>query len=826
MKIKRKTGLVFVVLIVATLCSGRMITVDDNGSADFNNIQAAIDDANEGDVVEVWPGVYTGDGNRDIDFLGKAITVRGTDSNDPNIVAATIIDCNGTEAEPHRGFNFTNNEDSNSVLSGLTIANGCGPGIIIYDQLRSVGGAIYCEESSPTISKCVIRDNSTWGSYSKGAAIYCHKSSPKINHCIITNNSTEGMYGTGGGIYCTYSYSNPIISHCTIADNSTDSIGSGIYFAYDDNNAVVSHCILWGNYAQRYSQIFGIHFISYCDVEGGWLGVGNIDKDPLFFDSGTGIYHISPNSPCLNAGDPCYSGVSGETDIDGDPRIINRRIDIGVDEVDYERPLIGVSPRVLEFNTLITSPAPEPQNLSIWNNGLGTLNWEIIEDCSWLQVVPNTGESVDQVNNVVLSVDTSGLGWGCHSCELTITGDSVVNSPQTVDVVLNIGGWQLQVPSEYNTIQMAVDVAVHGDTVVVQPGVYEEDVNFLGKNITLTSVNPSDSSVAIATTINGTVVFNGTEDSNCLLTGFNINGYIKGFDSSVDPYGENHTHATISYCLLQDNDGINGMVIHACDGTIRNCIISQSRYWSIWMENEAIFDCFGLIENCTIATNDIAAIRVSEGGTTTIRNCIIYPYTNQDIAWIFGGILDVSYSNIKGGLNGILICGTGSGTVNWGPGNIDIDPCFVEPGRYYNETIIKGDYHLKSQGWRWDAGRQRWDYDDVTSRCIDAGKPGDPLGGELLTVPDDPDNDWGQNLRINMGAYGCTPKASIPPYDWAILPDLTNDGIVNYNDFAAAASDWQETKDTQSGDLNRDGTVDMTDVMLFAVDWLEQTIWR
>ena len=58
------------------ICHARVICVDDDGVADFSTIQEAIDAAVDGDAVLVAPGTYTGDGNRDIDFKGKAITVR------------------------------------------------------------------------------------------------------------------------------------------------------------------------------------------------------------------------------------------------------------------------------------------------------------------------------------------------------------------------------------------------------------------------------------------------------------------------------------------------------------------------------------------------------------------------------------------------------------------------------------------------------------------------------------------------------------------------------------------------------------------------------
>jgi pectin methylesterase-like acyl-CoA thioesterase len=142
--IKRKVcvSVATFLLALASAVTGRTIYVDDNGPADFSNIQAAIDDSNNGDIIEVRPGTYTGTGNRDIDFKGNAITVRSTDPNDSNIITATVIDCNGTKAEPHRGFYFHSSEGPDSVLAGITITNGYGPYKKIYTQMRSIGGAI------------------------------------------------------------------------------------------------------------------------------------------------------------------------------------------------------------------------------------------------------------------------------------------------------------------------------------------------------------------------------------------------------------------------------------------------------------------------------------------------------------------------------------------------------------------------------------------------------------------------------------------------------------------------------------------------------------
>jgi len=149
-------------------------------------------------------------------------------------------------------------------------------------------------------------------------------------------------------------------------------------------------------------------------------------------------------------------------------------------------------------------------------------------------------------------------------------------------------------------------------------------------------------------------------------------------------------------------------------------------------------------------------------------------------------------------------------------GNISVDPLFVDPNN--------GDYHLQSNAWRWDISQNTWQYDDNTSRCIDAGDPGYPLGDELLTVPGDPDNLRGINLRINIGAFGGTQEASIGPYGWALQSDITNNGIVDLQDFSFFAEHWPPSTITEF-DLNRDNVIDLYDLSIIVNEWLNKTSW-
>jgi len=87
----------------------------------------------------------------------------------------------------------------------------------------------------------------------------------------------------------------------------------------------------------------------------------------------------------------------------------------------------------------------------------------------------------------------------------------------------------INIPDEYTTIQAGIDVAVDGDTVLVQPGTYVENINYDGKNITVASlfVTTQDTTYISQTIIDGNqngsvVTFENGEDSTTILTGFSI----------------------------------------------------------------------------------------------------------------------------------------------------------------------------------------------------------------------------------------------------------------------------------------------------------------
>ncbi len=411
----------------------------------YGSIQRAINDAASGDEIVVSPGIYQYFEN--IDFQGKILTVRSTDPNDPAVVATTVINGRGLDAVA----TFSGGEDVNCVLAGFTITG--------------ADKGIYCCGASPTITKCAIVGNT-------GAGIKLwNESNLTITNCAITANGADGieMRAERSGRFIKYNYAT--VHNCLIAGNQKNGILGSI--------PTVANCTIVGNRQRGISSMgtmisnsiicYNGHgydlvqietyssTVTYCNIQGGWSGIGNIDAAPCFVDPGYWAdaddpnvlaeqgdpnavwvgsdYHLPPDSPCIDAGDPNYTLQSGETDLDGNSRLTGQAIDMGAFE---SQTMIELSEDEFEFEAVIGFSGPAKQLLIVRNGGVGTLNWQITCDCDWLKVGRNTGSSTGQGNAVVLEVDATGLAAGNYNCAMTISAPFAVNSPQVVPVKLAV----------------------------------------------------------------------------------------------------------------------------------------------------------------------------------------------------------------------------------------------------------------------------------------------------------------------------------------------------------------------------------------------------
>jgi hypothetical protein len=319
-------------------------------------IQAAIDaayadTANTGELVVVLPGTYA----ETVNFRGLAITVSSVDPEDPAVVSATIVSGNVMPPWNRVGVTFSSGETTSSTLQGLTVSTGYGRGILC------TGG------SSPTITRCIIRNNSG-SAMSAGGGLYCSGGSPVIAGCLFFGNSPPS--GSGA---IELSGAAPQILGCTIAYNTghgmMEPCSGGIQCW--NSSPTIRNCILWGNVDATFAdtrQIIGYGTsapgVSYSCVQGGWTGTGNLASNPLFADSANGNYRLqsvdgrwtgsawiddAQTSPSIDAGDPS-DDYAAETAPNGS------RVNIGFDGNTAQASRSAAAPQFVLTPAAVTVP--------------------------------------------------------------------------------------------------------------------------------------------------------------------------------------------------------------------------------------------------------------------------------------------------------------------------------------------------------------------------------------------------------------------------------------------------------------------------------------
>lgn len=586
--------------------------------ADYATIQDAINAANYGDMVLVADGTYFGTGNKELTFSGKRITVKSEHG-----AEQTIIDCEQSGS----AFYFHNQEDHNSVLQGFTIQRGC--------STSHEGGGIRCENSSPLIKDCIIKSCSITASGWDGGGLSCYNASPTVSGCYFYMN--DAAWGRGGGISCEYSsavildctfryntgtgggaiyayFNSPVIMNCTFIENTasyggavftdysqadlincvfiensaTGNYGGGVYIHYSParvanclltgNSAVyggaiccndvdpeilsctivnniatgygggvycnvsaptIKNCILWGDTNQEiYLTTDSYAWVSYCDVSGGYPGVGNISVIPRFASGFFGVNYLSQqpvqplNSQCVNAGSDLAANLCYRT--------------------------------------------------------------------TCLDEVTTRTDSV---------LDTSQADIGYHypvqpspSLTPTYTPTATIVPPTFTPAVI------LRVPSQYSTIQAAINAAVDGNLVLVADGTYwgtdNRDIEFFGKDITVASEHGPYECFIDCENTGPAFYFHHNEDYGSVLQGFTIQrggGPIHGGGISCYQSSPRIRDCIIRFNTTYSGGHGSGIYCYKANPLLENCIITRnstasygggiySYYSSPVIKNSVLFD--------------------------------------------------------------------------------------------------------------------------------------------------------------------------------------------------------------------------------------------
>jgi len=270
--------------------------VNPDGTGDFPTIQAALAGATNGDVIELTDGVFTGEGNRDIEFLGKAITVRSQSGQ----ATDCIIDCQHLG----RGFHFQGLETDQTVLEGVSIING----FITGAYPLGGGGGIRCYRASPIVRDCIVAHcRADWG-----GGIWSHQSyPPRFIRCTLYGNEAT----IRGGGFDAYQGA-PLLEGCTIVGNTAPrgaGIGGTVSALITVANTIVAfnegsgsvYCGTGTSMVFTCSDIFGNGWGDWFEWIASQLGVdGNISAHPLFCDPLAADFHLQENSPCAGENHP------------------------------------------------------------------------------------------------------------------------------------------------------------------------------------------------------------------------------------------------------------------------------------------------------------------------------------------------------------------------------------------------------------------------------------------------------------------------------------------------------------------------------------------
>jgi len=295
-------------------------------------IQGGVDAAtNAGDVVLVTNGVYE---------LGGAVTPGHSLSNRVCITSAiTVESVNGPSSTfivgaSHGGTNGPTAVrcvylTDDSALVGFTLTNGH-TRTSGHSELEQSGGGVFLSNGG-LVSRCRIIGNSAPNG--GGVSIF---SDGILENCLLSGNTAVS---DGGAVYCNGAGT---LRNCTLSDNSAGSEGSGVWNYEGDT---IRNCIVYGNTPGGTGNIHDERLDAPMEVlytcSPGLSGSGNITNNPQFIDAASGDYRLLTNSPCIDAGTNAYA--HGSTDLDGNPRISNRTVDMGAYESPGSAPVAGFS---------------------------------------------------------------------------------------------------------------------------------------------------------------------------------------------------------------------------------------------------------------------------------------------------------------------------------------------------------------------------------------------------------------------------------------------------------------------------------------------------
>lgn len=731
------------------------------------NIQNAVDGASAGDLVLVTDGVYNAS-SYFVSYATNCVVINNaTTVQSVNGPLLTIIQAYPAPGNTNGGTRCVY-LGSGSTISGFTLMNGAAIGAAgIYCQSSSaiVTNCVITANSGVggdlgTYNDCIISSNTSRGAYldssssvvnsticgNSGGGIYCTAASTVVSNCVITCNSS----GSGGGGY-SGSYYNCIISsnfssaggggvllpvygtlskvstlnNCVIFDNSCEFFGGGVC----SDGAILNNCTILNNSAQRYGGVddesLGNTFLTNCivyynselvnvgvaDIAGTTniynccttnRGVNNVAGSPGFANIDAADFRLAPWSPCIDAG--TNTAADSNTDLGGNPRIVNGTIDIGAYE--YNSQFTNIVHYVVAKNTNAAPPftswltaatniqdaidASASGDFVVVSNGVYSTGGRVIYGDATNRVAIDLPVTVQafagNVFTAIQGASSPGIRCVYMTNGATLIGFTLTNGyAGSGDYLTNESGGGVWCESSSATL---INCAFTNNVAVNSGG-----GAYSGTLISCTLGNdraPNGGGSCSSTLINCTLIKNDGYNygggasfgtlSNCTLLG-NFTGTVRCYGggacsnilyncllSSNQSYGGGGAYSCIlSNCTLVGNTATNGGGANSC--VLTNCTLTGN------VASSGGGVTYGTLVNCTL-NNNIAIVNGGGAASNTLYNCLLANniatndgggsyYSTLTNCTLFGNLAAVNGGGAFGGtLNNCIISSNSASTLN------------------------------------------------------------------------------------------------------------------------------------------------------------------
>jgi len=671
-------------------------------------------------------------------FTGNTAGLGGGIDNNGSSPTVTTCIFSGNTASSGGGISssFSSLEVANSTFSENTVANNGGG---IFDRNGSPiitnstfsentadnGGGLYSENSSPVVTNTTFTGNTT---ADKGGGIFSESTSTVVKNSTFSGNTAiqgGGMYNnfnsptlitnsifsgnmasSGGGML--NNFNPPTVMNCTFSGNTANS-GGGILNI--DSSPNITNCIFWGNGSEIADFLSSSPTVTFSIVQGGYVGTGNLDQDPLFITavpaapSAGGDLRLQSGSPAIDVGDnSAYQTATGtapdsDTDLDGNARLVGGMIDLGP----YEKGAVCPPSNVLYVNASATGT----NDGTSWTNAFTDLQDALdqVTSCPdvtdiWVAAgtyhpTEGTDRSISFVmqNNLALYggfIGTEGSNYDLNlrdfsANETILSGDigGVSTSDNSYHVIFN------------NSNGLDATAILDGFT-ITGGNADGQGVNDNGGGIYNSLSSPTIQNCTFsgnAAEDNGGGIYNENNSSptvgNCILTNNSAN-----FGGGIS--NKNNSSPAVTNCTFSGNSANNGGGIsnNASSPTVSQCTFSSNNASNgggisndfnsspivtncTFTGNEADFNGGGTYNNdsgssptfsqCTFSGNTAdgngGGMYIENNSSPTVTNCIVWGNDSQ----IFDNNSNstVTFSIVQGGYVGT--------------GNLDQDPLFVAP---------------------------------------------------------------------------------------------------------------------------------------------------